>query len=305
MTHQLVRQNLLDYIILFVVSIIWGSAFGAIKLAVIETGPLSLVASRTLLGFLAMAVFLAFAGGWRVDLRAMPYRRLLAIGFIGTAIPFFLIAWAEQYVDSTVAGLLNGASPLVTVIGAHFVTKDELMTRGRFIGVLVGLIGAVLLMHEGFAQMGHSSLWAQFGLILAFGCYGAGNLLVRGQTALRPSQLACFSLLLTSIFFVPAAILIERPDITTWSFEAWLALLWLGVVSTAMAFSLRYILINRAGAGFLSNVGYLIPMVAVLIGYFILDETISNIKIIAMAIIILSLYITRIAGIKLRVRGTK
>ena len=305
MTHQLVRQNFLDYIILFVVSIIWGSAFGAIKLAVVETGPLSLVASRTLLGFLAMAVFLFFAGGWRVDLRTMPYRRLLAIGFIGTAIPFFLIAWAEQYVDSTVAGLLNGASPLVTVIGAHFVTKDELMTRGRFIGVLVGLIGAVLLMHEGFAQMGHSSLWAQFGLILAFGCYGAGNLLVRGQTALRPSQLACFSLLLTSIFFVPAAILIERPNITTWSFEAWLALLWLGVVSTAMAFSLRYILINRAGAGFLSNVGYLIPMIAVLIGYFILDETISNIKIIAMAIIILSLYITRIAGIKLRVRGTK
>ena len=146
MTHQLVRQNVLDYVILLTLSVIWGSAFGAIKIAVETTGPLSLVAARTSLGFITVGVFLAITGGWKVDVKALPYRRLLAIGLVGTATPFFLIGWAEQYVDSSVAGLLNGAAPLVTVLGAHYITGDELLTKTRLAGVLFGLVGVILLM---------------------------------------------------------------------------------------------------------------------------------------------------------------
>ena len=304
MTHQLVRQNLLDYIILLTISVIWGSAFGAIKVAVEETGPLSLVAARTSLGFVTVAAFLAVTGGWKINAKALPYRRLFAIALIGTAMPFFLIGWAEQYVDSTVAGLLNGAAPLVTVLGAHYITGDELLTKTRLAGVLFGLIGVVLLMHEGLTKVGNASILAQLALVFAFCCYAAGNLLVRGQTALRPAQLTCFSLLITGVLFMPLALIVEQPSPSQWSGEVWLALIWLGAVSTALAFSMRYVLINRAGAGFMSNVGYLIPIVALIIGYFVLGEAISLAKILAMLVIIISLYITRIAGTILRVRTT-
>ncbi|MDC1135155.1 DMT family transporter [Alphaproteobacteria bacterium] len=300
MSHDFIRPKPLDFVILLVLSIIWGSAFGAIKIAVDSTGPFSLVAVRTLVGFLVLFVFLALSGGLKLDFARLPYRRLLAIGFVGTLLPFFLISWAEQTVDSAVAGLLNGAGPLVTVLGAHFITRDELMTKGRLAGVLLGLVGIIILMQDGLEKLGTGSLLGQIALVVAFGCYAAGNLMVRGVKLLTPVQLAACSLALSSLISVPAALWLEAPTPQSWSLEVWGALLWLAVVSTAFAFSLRYVLIRRAGAGFVANVGYLIPIVAVLIGFFFLDERITPMTVLAMLIILLSLYVTRRAGIKLR-----
>lgn len=300
MSHDFIRPKPLDFVILLVLSIIWGSAFGAIKIAVDSTGPFSLVAVRTLVGFLVLFVFLALSGGLKLDFARLPYRRLLAIGFVGTLLPFFLISWAEQTVDSAVAGLLNGAGPLVTVLGAHFITRDELMTKGRLAGVLLGLVGIIILMQDGLEKLGTGSLLGQVALVVAFGCYAAGNLMVRGVKLLTPVQLAAFSLAFSSLISVPAALWLEAPTPQSWSLEVWGALLWLAVVSTAFAFSLRYVLIRRAGAGFVANVGYLIPIVAVLIGFFFLDERITPMTVLAMLIILLSLYVTRRAGIKLR-----
>ena len=300
MSHDFIRPKPLDFVILLVLSIIWGSAFGAIKIAVDSTGPFSLVAVRTLVGFLVLFVFLALSGGLKLNFARLPYRRLLAIGFVGTLLPFFLISWAEQTVDSAVAGLLNGAGPLVTVLGAHFITRDELMTKGRLAGVLLGLVGIIILMQDGLEKLGTGSLLGQIALVVAFGCYAAGNLMVRGVKLLTPVQLAACSLAFSSLISVPAALWLEAPTPQSWSLEVWGALLWLAVVSTAFAFSLRYVLIRRAGAGFVANVGYLIPIVAVLIGFFFLDERITPMTVLAMLIILLSLYVTRRSGIKLR-----
>ena len=243
------------------------------------------------------------AGGiWRLSagLAGFAWGRLSAIAFLGTLLPFFLISWAEQYVDSSVAGLLNGTGPLVTVLGAHFITRDELLTKGRLFGVLLGLGGVLILMHDGVNKLGGASLIAQLALMLAFSCYAGGNLMVRGLTGIKPVQLTGFSLVLSSVVAIPLALVLERPDPISWSSDVWAALLWLGLVSTAFAFSLRYVLINRAGAGFMSNVGYTIPMVAVAIGLVVLGEPVTPPKLLALLVILASLYITRRAGVKLR-----
>lgn len=299
MTHKFVQLRLLDFIILFSLALIWGSAFGAIKIAVEMTGPLSLVAVRTFIGCVALLLFLSLTGGLKIDFRQLPYRRLLAISLIGTALPFFLISWAEQFVDSAVAGLLNGAGPLVAVLGGHFVTRDELLTRGKLLGVLVGLCGMVILLRDGLSVMGSASVWGQLALILAFGCYASGNLMVRGQRALSAMQLACFSLGISTLVIIPLALWLETPEPIGWSLPVWAALLWLSLISTALGFTLRYILIARAGAGFTANVGFLIPVVAVLIGYFVLGEEVTGLTIFAMLVILLSLFITKQAGVRL------
>lgn len=300
MTHYLRKPQPLDFFILLVLSVIWGSAFGAIKIAVDGSGPFSVVAARTTIGGLGILLWLIFSGGLRIQWRELPWGRLSAIAFVGTLLPFFLISWAEQFVDSSVAGLLNGTGPLVTVLGAHFITRDELMTKGRLAGVLLGLGGVAVLMYDGLNQLGGPSLIAQLALMLAFSCYAGGNLMVRGLKTIQPAQLTGFSLILSSFVSVPLAVVLEQPEPMSWPPDVWAALLWLGLVSTAFAFSLRYVLINRAGAGFMSNVGYTIPVVAVIIGLVVLGEPLTWPKILAMLIVLTSLYITRRAGVKLR-----
>jgi len=299
-SHHVSKPQPLDFFILLVLSVIWGSAFGAIKIAVDGSAPLSVVAARTTIGGVGILLWLALSGGLKLNWRGLPWGRLVAIASLGTLLPFFLISWAEQFVDSSVAGLLNGTGPLVTVLGAHFITRDELLTKGRLFGVLLGLGGVFILMYDGVNKLGGSSLIAQLALMLAFSCYAGGNLMVRGLASITPVQLTGFSLILSSVVAIPLAVVLERPDPVSWSADVWAALMWLGLVSTAFAFSLRYVLINRAGAGFMSNVGYTIPLVAVLIGLVVLGEAVTLPKLLALLVILASLYITRRAGVKFR-----
>ena len=300
MSYKVRKVQSLDFFILFVLSVIWGSAFGAIKIAVDGSAPFTVVAARTIIGAAGICDWLLITGSWRLNWQDLPWGRVCGIAFLGTLLPFFLISWAEQFVDSSVAGLLNGTGPLVTVLGAHFITRDELLTKGRLFGVLVGMGGVAILMYDGLAQLGGPSLLAQLALILAFSCYAGGNLMVRSVSSISPVQLTGFSLILTSVVALPLAYFLEQPEPARWSADIWAALLWLGLVSTAFAFSLRYVLIRRAGAGFMSNVGYTIPMVAVVIGFVLLDEAVTLPKLAAMLVILGSLYITRHAGVKLR-----
>ena len=124
--------------------------------------------------------------------------------------------------------------------------------------------------------------------------------MVRGVNGITPVQLTGFSLILSSFLALPLALFLEQPEPMSWTTEIWASLLWLGLISTAFAFTLRYVLINRAGAGFLSNVGYTIPMVAVFIGFVLLGEAVTLPKLLALLVILASLYITRRTGVKLR-----
>jgi len=124
--------------------------------------------------------------------------------------------------------------------------------------------------------------------------------MVRGVNGITPVQLTGFSLILSSFLALPLAFFFEQPEPISWTAEIWASLLWLGLISTAFAFTLRYVLINRAGAGFLSNVGYTIPMVAGVIGVVLLGEAVTLPKLLALLVILVSLYITRRTGVKLR-----
>ena len=125
MSHQFRKPLLLDFFILLVLSFIWGSAFGAIKIAVDGTAPFTVVAARTIIGGIGVCVWLMITGSWRLNWQALPWGRLCSIALLGTLLPFFLISWSEQYVDSSVAGLLNGTGPLVTVLGAYLSERDR------------------------------------------------------------------------------------------------------------------------------------------------------------------------------------
>jgi len=285
-----------DVAILLLLAIIWGSAFGAIKLAVEATAPLTIAASRSVLAFLSIGLVVIFRLGVAGFLAPLVNPRLMFIGITGTFAPFVLISWAELHIASSQAGLLMASGPFVTMIGGHFITRDEQMTPLRVTGVLTGLVGVSILFWDGVQSLGSSSVLAQLALIFAACCYASSNLSVRAVSHLSPLQIAASSFFISAVISLPLALALEQPRPLSWSAEIWAALLWLGVISTAFAFSLRYVLIARAGAGFMSNVGYLIPLVAAMIGWLVLDEPVDIVTIVAMIIIIISIILAQRSG---------
>lgn len=294
------KIGIADVLILLVLSVIWGSAFGAIKIAVQGTGPFTVAGLRSVLALLAVGIYLAFRRNVIPPLHQLLSFRLVFVGITGTMAPFLLISWAELHVASSLAGLLMASGPLITVLGGHFITGDEKLSWMRFGGVVLGMGGVALLFFDGIRQVGSSLIWAQLALMGAAMCYASSNLSVRPLSHLPPAIIAGASFAISSAISLPLALIIEQPQFTKISPDVWAALFWLGFISTGLAFSLRYKLIYSAGAGFTSNVGYLIPMVAVLIGWLVLDEPVELIQLVALVIIVISMIIAQRSAVMIR-----
>ena len=130
---------------------------------------------------------------------------------------------------------------------------------------------------------------AQMAAVFASLCYVAGNLMVRRMVRIQPLTMSALAVFLAAVILAPLSMIIEAPAPSTWSVLGWQMILWLGVMPTAFAFSIRYYLIARAGASFTSYVGYLIPAIAMLIGAIGLGEAITGDKLLALALIVTGL----------------
>ena len=282
--------------LLLLIAFIWASSFGAMKVAVFETGPLSLAAIRSSIGALILIGFLRLRGPIDLLLFRQNVKGLFIVGGIGTAAPFVMIPWAEQYIDSSLAGLLMSIGPIATMFGAWlFGLEDEFSLR-RIFGLLLGLSGAIFLLSDGFSAVGGTYLGAQLVTVCASLCYVVGNLTVRRMQHVNWLVIAAGGMSMTACILWPLALFIEWPNPHSWSLITWQMLLWLGVMPTALAFAVRYYLISRAGPSFTSYVGYLIPAIAVLLGYVFLQEAVTLTKLIALALILTGLVLAQKAS---------
>ena len=279
--------------LLLLIAFIWASAFGAIKVAVPETGPISLAAMRSTIAAVILLIILRCQGpiDWRSGVAHFP--KFLVVGGLGSALPFMMIPWAELHIESSLTGLLMSVGPLATLAGAWATGLEPDIPKRRIFGLLFGLSGAVVIFADGFTTMGGAHLAAQIVAVLASLCYVCGNLMVRRLSFLPPLTISALAISLSAVLLWPFALIIEAPAPSTWSASAWQMVLWLAVISTAFAFSVRYYLIARAGASFTSYVGYLIPGIAVLIGVFWLDEVVTSEKLMALALIVLGLLLAQ------------
>src|SRR5829696_6505370 len=160
--------------------VIWSSSFMWIKIAVQEIGPITLVAFRVLFGLLFGVVVILVQ---RVHLprRLKEWFPLLVLGITNIAIPFFLISWGEQSIDSAVASILNATVPLFTILIAHYLLQDDKITIPKVLGLLMGFAGVVILMSK---DMGASlgSVMGQLAVVLASAFYAGGAVYARKTT---------------------------------------------------------------------------------------------------------------------------
>jgi drug/metabolite transporter (DMT)-like permease len=252
----------------------WGSSFMFNKLGVATVPPLTLVAGRLTIGALTLLVLL-YARGIRLPPSGPIWLAYGILGAVGNALPFFLITWGQQVVDSALAGILMAAMPLATLVLAHFLVQGEHMTPTRVTGFALGFMGIVLLMEPAAtAGLGGAVLQviSQLSILGGALCYSANSIMARLMIRTDFLVAATGTLLVSALLVLPLALAFDVPWTLRPSPSSIASIVWLGIGPTAIATILYYRLISSAGPTFMSLVNYLSPAVAVFLGVTLLGE---------------------------------
>ncbi len=279
-----------DWVVFILLGSIWSASFLWIKIAIREIGPMTLVAFRVTLGMLT-GVGLAWLARatWPRDRRT--WGVLLLLGVTSVAVPFFLISWGEQTIDSAVASILNATVPLFTILFAHRFTRDDRMTPYKVAGLILGFVGVVVLMGHGRGT-GHNSLIGQAAVLLAAVFYAGSSVFARLNTEHVTGLVrGAAPLISASAVMWLAAPLAESPFHWPRQPLTWAALLWLGVLGSGVALMLWYYLLHQVGPTRTTMVTYVFPLGGMILGVIFLDEQLSWQLLTGAALIIASLVV--------------
>ncbi len=265
-------------------SLIWGSSFLFIRVAVEQLPPFELVFIRTGIAAVGLTI-IVYARGKRLPTDWAGIRDLLFLGIVNTVIPFALITWGEKSVESGLAGVLQSAAALFTLILASFIFPDERITPRKIVGVVLGFFGVMVLASRSWqgGEVITGDLLGQLAIVAASLCYAMGGTYSRKaiQKRLEPIVVAAGAMLVASIatgiitfaaplFGGPAPIAPAdmRPDILNDAIV-------LGLLNTLVAYTMFYSIVQALGAGRTSMVTYVIPAVSLLLGAIFLNEVID------------------------------
>ena len=284
------REKIINWLLFIVLSLVWGSSFILMKASKEHLNGYQIGAIRI---FSAGIIFLPFA---LVHITKIPRNKLGLValsGLLGNFLPAFLFAIAiENRIDSSLAGILNSLTPLFVIIISVAVYKSPIAAK-KTAGVIIGFIGLIILsLSKGgisFNNMGYASL-----ILLATICYGLNvNLVSRYLKGVSPLHMATVSLAIMSFGALGVAFAEEVPAIIKYDEGARLSIIYaalLGVVGSAFATVLFYILIKRAGALFAALVTYGIPVVAITWGI-IANEDVTGLQITCLGIILSGVFL--------------
>lgn len=286
MSEGLQTRDWADFALL---TLFWGAAFLWVEWALQSLQPLSIVAARVLMGSLGLAIFLK----WRGEPLRIILHEWRIYGLLGLLIvlPFLCFAWGQQYVDSGLAGVINSAAPLFTLMLAVAMGQEQ-AHRARICGLILGMLGVAVVM--GTPLGGHPrALWGALACLLAPCFYAMGTVLARHRVMHRsPLQNACGQLFYASLISAPLALAFETPLHAGHSPIALLGIGCLGFFSTFWAFIAYYHILDRSGATNATLVTFTVPLVAVLLGVLVLGEVFDARFFIGAAMVILSLSLT-------------
>lgn len=272
MTHPATRA---DWLIFLALGFMWGSSYLFIKLAVDSFGTFTLIALRLLIGAAFLWVALR-ASRTPVPRDRRAYMHLIVMSVINITIPFALITWAEQSVDSALAAILNSTVPLLVIVIAPIFLPDEPIRINGLLGLAIGFAGVVLIVSPGL--MGATgTLAGQLALLGSSLAYAIGNVYARRNVrGLPPMIPAVFQVTFALVIVGVIALVLERPwETARPDFEAWFSVIWLGILGSGMAYLAYFRLLSRWGATRTSLVAYLLPVVGIVLGFLVLQEPID------------------------------
>ena len=270
-------MNRADWAILLALAVIWGGAFFFIAVAVREVPPITYVWLRITFAALALWLYVWWRGG-ALGLPGWAWRSILLLALINNVIPFLLFGWGQTQIASGLASILNATTPIWGVVVAHLFTGDEKMSTRKTAGVLIGFAGVALMLGPDLlASLGGDAL-AQLACLVASLCYALAGVWARrfkGQ-GISPVAVSTGQLTAGALVMLPLALLIDQPWLQPLpSAGALGAIIALAVVCSALGYVLYFRLIDSAGATNALLITLLVPPVAILLGWLLLNEAIA------------------------------
>ncbi len=281
-------MGLADWLRMMLLSLVWGSSFFFVEVALEGSGPITIVLVRVVLAALALILYCLLLG-----IRVVPTRKLLTafavMGVIANVFPFTLIALGQTQITSSLSAIIIAATPLFTVLIGHFWNRKEPATPAKLAGVLTGITGvAVLIGLDALAEVSTSPA-GQFAMVGAAFFYGLSAIYGRRFNGIPPAVTAAGMLTAASLIMAPLALALETPLSPAPAPSAWSAMIALGLASTALAYLLYFKILANAGATNAMLVTLVQPPVTIFLGVVFLEESVAPHQLGGLAIILAGL----------------
>ena len=285
------QPTLTDYIFLTVLALIWASAFFNIKIATYSYGPVTIAFLRIFLGAIPV-VALCFFKKIKIEAFSKDWYWFAAIGIINLVIPFFLIAYGVQKVQSNLAAILMASTPLSATILAHFFTENEKINFIKVLGVLIGFSGIVFLFSDNIL-INENNIFSALLILGGSTFYVIGGLLTLKVSNKKNENVTASILIWATIFLMPITAYVEQPWDLNPRLDSTISLIYLGIFSTGIAWLMRFRILKNNGLVFQAQVAYLIPIFGIVLGYIFLNEIITSKVIVAVVAVVLGIYFVR------------
>lgn len=274
-----ILSNIFPYILLLLLIVMWGSSFAALKVSLETIPPLWVMSLRLVIGCLTITTFFLILRK-NLPLTLDFWKWSLIIGFLGFSVPFSIISWGTQFIPSSLVAILMGANPIITLILAYFFLADNTLTIRMVIGVFLGLLGIILLI--GFGNINADLykaefIYGQLAVLTGTFSFALASILLKNLPQEHSFERTLGSLFCGSIIGLFLAYFFSNSslEIHEISIKSAVSLTLLGIFSTGIASVIWFKVIALKGPVFLALVNYLIPVWALILGIFLLNERIN------------------------------
>ena len=285
------QPKLYDYALLSLLALIWASAFFNIKIATYSFGPVTIAFLRVFFGAIPV-LLLCYFKNIKIEAFSKDWYWFALIGFINLVAPFFLIAYGIKSVQSNLAAILMSTTPLSSTILGHFYLKNEKFNFIKTVGILIGFSGIVYLFSDNLL-IDENNFNSALLILLGSTCYVIGGVLTLKISKKKNENVTGSILIWATIILIPLTILIERPWNLVPRIDSTISVIYLGLVSTGIAWLLRFKILIKNGLIFQSQVSYLIPIFGTVLSYIFLKELITFKVLLSLIAVVIGIYFVK------------
>ena len=290
------QAKITDYILLILLALIWASAFFNIKIATYSYGPVTIAFLRVFFGAIPV-LLLCYYKNIKIEAFSKDWHWFAMIGFINLVAPFYLIAYGVQSVQSNLAAILMSTTPLSSTVLGHFYTTNEKFNFIKTFGILIGFSGILYLFSDNLLIDENNFISALL-ILLGSTCYVIGGVLTLKISKKKNENVTGSILIWATIILIPLVIFIEQPWNLSPRLDSTISVIYLGLVSTGIAWLLRFRILVNNGLIFQSQVSYLIPIFGTILSYLFLKELITTKVLISLIAVSVGIYFVRKADFK-------